>query len=163
MGYTHYFSINKEAAFGRTAEYEQKYQLALRQCARIAKNYNARLKAVDKKHPNRLSGFTVHTPISKYGGLHINGTAEFAHEDFCLREHFTQNQGGFCKTARKPYDVVITACLITLKHYLGQGFQVESDGLASDWIEGLELAKKVTRIKTLDIPATIYRKFEVIE
>jgi len=46
----------------------------------------------------------------------------------------------FCKTADKPYDIVVVACLTVLaaKH----GFDVSSDGNARDWEDGVKLASK---------------------
>ncbi|MEM1353878.1 MAG: hypothetical protein AAGH88_03240 [Planctomycetota bacterium] len=48
----------------------------------------------------------------------------------------------FCKTNRKPYDLLVTAALVALKHHF-QGIKVLSDGQASDWEEGLALTKRV--------------------
>ncbi|MEM7625887.1 MAG: hypothetical protein AAF333_09675 [Planctomycetota bacterium] len=48
----------------------------------------------------------------------------------------------FCKTARKPYDLLVTAALIALKHHFPD-VNVVSDGDASDWQEGLELSRHV--------------------
>jgi len=155
MGYTHYYQVNKKAIQGNTEKLEAKYQLALKKCQAIAKAYNSELKAIDVKHPNRLSGYTVHSKPGQYGGLFINGTGEHAHEDFCLREHLKENASEFCKTAHKPYDQVVVACLIVLKHYLGPAFEVNSDGDACDWKDGLSLAKQVTKLKTLKVPKSI--------
>jgi hypothetical protein len=148
MGYTHYWDFN----FKKTNE--EDYQLALRQCQRIIRRHNKKLKSIDSKHPDRLSGYSVHTIVGRYKGLHFNGTKELSHEDFSLREHLRENQGGFCKTARKPYDVCVVACLIILKHYLKDGFQCESDGQHYDWIDGLNLANQLG-IKGLKIPESI--------
>lgn len=153
MGYTHYWNVNKIR--GQASQQEKDYQLAIRQCQRIILKYNKEMKDLDLKHPDRLSGYSAHTKVKQYGGLNINGVGELAHETFSMREHFGENESDFCKTALKPYDTVVVACLITLKHYLGQGFSVDSDGDAADWQAGLELAKRVTRIKTLKIPASI--------
>lgn len=46
----------------------------------------------------------------------------------------------FCKTARKPYDIVVTACLTFLAH--DYGFEVSSDGDSEEWVEGVALAAK---------------------
>lgn len=148
MGYTHYWNFN----FKKTNELD--YKLALRQCQRIIRRHNRELKAEDVKHPSRLSGYSVHTKVGKYTGLHFNGTKDMGHEDFSLREHLIENTGGFCKTAQKPYDVCVVACLIILKHYLKEGFTCESDGQHFDWIDGLTLAKRLG-IKGLSIPNTI--------
>lgn len=145
MGYTHYWTFKKPAK-GQTAKIEAKYQLAIKQCNKIIKAYSAEF--------GGLSGYSAHA--KGYGGLHVNGSRENAHEDFSIREHFSQNDtGNFCKTAQKPYDVVVVACLIVLKHYLQDNIQVDSDGEKSDWIDGLNLATKVLKLKTLNIPVSI--------
>jgi hypothetical protein len=145
MGYTHYWSF--EAPKRGTAQVvEKNYQRAIKQCNKIIKHYAA-------QHGG-LSGYSAHA--KGYGGLHVNGSRENAHEDFIVREHFSQNDtGDFCKTAQKPYDVVVVACLIVLKHYLPDNIQVDSDGEKSDWINGLELARKVLKLKSLQIPVSI--------
>lgn len=48
----------------------------------------------------------------------------------------------FCKTAHKPYDVVVTACLAYLA--ARYGYDISSDGDASDWEAGTDLANKVS-------------------
>lgn len=34
----------------------------------------------------------------------------------------------FCKTARKPYDTAVTACLLLAKHHFGSAIEITSDG-----------------------------------
>lgn len=148
MGYTHYWDF-RPVPKGKAQETEEIYQLALRQCQRVLRAYNAEIKAQDPKHFARLSGYSVHTKVQEYGGLMFNGTQDQAHEDFTLREHFSENEGGFCKTARKPYDVCVVACLVVLKHYLGNSFNWSSDGREHELIEGRELAKRILKIKDL--------------
>jgi hypothetical protein len=46
----------------------------------------------------------------------------------------------FCKTAHKPYDVVVTACLTFLQ--ADYGFEVSSDGDIDDWDAGVKLAEE---------------------
>lgn len=46
----------------------------------------------------------------------------------------------FCKTAQKPYDVVVTAVLTMLA--TTYGFRVSSDGDIEDWQAGIELAER---------------------
>lgn len=109
MGYTHYWGFRTPAK-GKAEETEKAYQKAIKECQKIAQSYHL---AQPKGSCTRLSGYTAYSKT--YGGLHINGARDMAHEDFCMREHFNQNKSGFCKTARKPYDIVVTACLIVLK------------------------------------------------
>lgn len=47
----------------------------------------------------------------------------------------------FCKTERKPYDVMVTAALIIAKHHLGDDIDVESDGGDEDWKAGRVLVQ----------------------
>lgn len=147
MGYTHYWDF-KPAPRGQAKAVEQKYIKALLDCQRIVLAYS--------KVNGGLSGFSAHTKLGEYGGLKLNGSGPDAHEDFVLREHYKQNEGGgFCKTAGKPYDTVVVACLIVLKHRLGAQFEAHSDGEHADWAAGLQLAKSILGLKTLKIPETI--------
>ena len=128
MGFSHYWNFKKPKG-KRAAEIEDKYKRALVECAHIAHAWQR-----DAQDWERLSGYTAHCKPGTYGGLLINGKGDEAHEDFALREHFRENEGfGFCKTARKPYDTVVTACLALLKYRLGDAIEVSSDGDASDW------------------------------
>ena len=45
----------------------------------------------------------------------------------------------FCKTAQKPYDIVVTQCLVVLKHFLGDDIQVNSDGGKEGFEEAIQL------------------------
>lgn len=161
MGYTHYWSF-KKAPKGQAAKIETDYQLAIRQCQRIIKTYNDRMRKIDEKHPDRLSGYSAHTKVKQYGGLNFNGTGELSHEQFTMREHFSQNENDFCKTARKPYDTVVVACLIVLKHYLKDCFEVSSDGDFKDWETGLDFASEVLRIKDLKNPLSSSSILELV-
>lgn len=143
MGYTHSFRFNKISGPKGTADaIEAKYQKALLECQRIVKRF------YDEN--GGISGFTAHTTIGKYGGIEVNGKGDDAHEMFSLREHFRQNLENdfipFCKTARKPYDTVVVACLALLKYRLGDAITISSDGDAGDWWDGVVLARTVTRL-----------------
>lgn len=164
MGYTHYYSFKEVKPIkGKHQDIEKRYQLAVRQCQRIVKAYNKEIKATDVKHPDRLAGYSAHTKVNDYLGLDFNGTGDLGHENFYLCDHWSANDNfNFCKTAQKPYDIVVVACLITLHHYIGDLMEIGSDGDASDWVDGLELAKKVLKIKNLNIPSTINRRLEVV-
>jgi len=49
----------------------------------------------------------------------------------------------FCKTAYKPYDVVVTAILIRAKQIYGSCVKISSDGDWQDWQAGRELYERV--------------------
>jgi len=42
----------------------------------------------------------------------------------------------FCKTAFKPYDLAVIACLIVFKHHFGNEFKVTTDGGDQHWFDG---------------------------
>jgi len=141
MGYTHYWQF-KAAPRGQANAIETEYQRAMQDCQRVIRQYY--------KENGGLSGYSAHTAIGAYGGLNVNGKGEEGHETFAMREHFSQNLEdsgfGFCKTARKPYDLVVTACLAILKHRLGACIEVSSDGDAQEWRDGVAYARKVARL-----------------
>lgn len=152
MGYTHYFTFKKDRATP-AKEREVSYQLAVRQCQRILRYYNKQFQSGDIE---RLSGYSAHCKTGSYHGINFNGAGEYAHENLLLREHFNQNESfNFCKTARKPYDTCVTACLIVLKHYLGDNVDIGSDGERTDWIAGLFLVRSALTLKTIQIPNTV--------
>lgn len=161
MGYTHYWTFKKQ--LGQTSKTELRYQKAIKKCNLVIQSYNNDLKKIDSKHPDRLSGFSAHVKKGSYGGLFINGTEDLSHEDFTIREHFSQNFGfqkgfNFCKTAQKPYDIAVVACLIILQHYLKDAIEVSSDGDATDWFPGLKIAIYYSKIKGLKVPENIDRR-----
>lgn len=45
---------------------------------------------------------------------------------------------GFCKTARRPYDIAVCVSLMVIKHHLGSGFRISSDGGFEEWSEAIE-------------------------
>lgn len=48
----------------------------------------------------------------------------------------------WCKTARLPYDVVVCAALMRVRHYFGEVL-VQSDGKAKDWEDAVRLYRTV--------------------
>lgn len=120
------------------------------------------MRKVDRSDERHLSGYTAHTKPGQYGGLMINGKGENGHEDFSLREHFSQNESDFCKTARKSYDVVVTACLIILKHYLKDNITIGSDGGASDWSPGYCLARFGAKIDNINYPKELRHELYIL-
>lgn len=158
MGYTHYFTF-KPIKRGTTIATNNAYKKAILDCQKIVRAYSVA--------NGGIAGFAAHTEPGTYGGLQFNGSRENAHEDFVLREHYKQNleerYGGFCKTAAKPYDVVVVACLCVLKHHLGAQIDVASDGNTADWNLGLELARRVLKLPKLQMPDGIRRaKLQVL-
>lgn len=95
-------------------------------------------------------------------GLFLNGVGEDAHETFCVIQNrpleFNKQGWDFCKTARKPYDVIVTAALCYLESCWTDQFSVGSDGDDTDWDEGLTLARRALPEKgnVLRIPSEVH-------
>lgn len=144
MGYTHYLKINKLTPKKGNADLnEKRYQRAIRDCQRVIRAYS--------KLNGGLSGYSAHTQLGKYGGINVNGSRENAHEDFTLAEHFRDNEDfSFCKTAAKPYDVIVVACLSILAHRMKGVVKVSSDGENVDWDEGVAMARRITKLKIIN-------------
>lgn len=94
----------------------------------------------------------------------FNGVGEDAHETFVLlRTRAKAWPGGclgadFTKTARKPYDIAVTACLCYLAS-VSETHSVSSDGKGANFVAGLDAARKALPRKAniLDIPMDIMR------
>lgn len=50
---------------------------------------------------------------------------------------------GSCKTAFRPYDVAVTACLLIARHRFGDPIQVKTDGEDAQWIDAKEVCQSV--------------------
>lgn len=75
--------------------------------------------------------------------ISFNGSAA-RHEDFETAA-FADDSKGFCKTRRKPYDAVVGAVLLRIRHY-NRNFRIESDGDwddADEWVPVRALYRKV--------------------
>jgi hypothetical protein len=151
MGYTHYWEF-KKVPRGEAVQIEKAYQKAIIECTKVIQYYSREF--------DGLSGFSAHAPLGLYRGLEVNGSERVGKcEPFSLPERYSLNKRPeFCKTNAYPYDTVVVACLIILKHRLGDLIEVNSDGHRDDWNDGLVLARKVLGLKRLAIPRSIHPK-----
>ena len=96
--------------------------------------------------------------------IRFNGAGDEGHETFYiqrirepLKEWQTRTDLGwsFCKTAAKPYDVAVVACLAYLESC--QGFSVASDSDAEDWAAGVKLARRALQelADRIDLPKQV--------
>ena len=70
----------------------------------------------------------------------FNGAKAESYETFFFPRHY-DGDFNFCKTAYKPYDIVVCGALIVLKHYMPK-LKVSSDGGEEDWAPAVALAQK---------------------
>ncbi len=147
MGYTHYWTFKQPTMTARAVILEARYQRAVVLCNRMIHAWS--------KQFGGLAGYSAHT-LGKYSGTDFNGSRENGHENFVLREMLHLNESfNFCKTAQKPYDTLVKACLLILKSKLGDAIEISSDGNVQDWIAGLALAKQSTGLKRIYVPDSI--------
>jgi hypothetical protein len=134
MGYTHYWNKGTEKID------EDSYAKALKAMRKIVKANKAILAngAGDKDtSPDYIDGLT------------FNGIEGDSHESFSVPEKASEfERGDFCKTAMKPYDIVVVACLTVLHNYC-PSMGIGSDGNADELEDGLKLAQKILKNKNL--------------
>ena len=130
MGYTHYFYRPETLD-------PEKFKAASEDCKKLTISLNI---------PIQFECDDPEPPIFNELAIRFNGVNDDGHETFLVEQKFIphyyrQEKNGklfaFCKTARKPYDTAVTACLIILKHHFGDDFVVTSDGYTEEWQDGL--------------------------
>jgi hypothetical protein len=137
MGYTHYFAYDPEAEPFITA-----WPRMLRDAQLIAAYASGELGV------RLANGFGDGSPQLDSRRIWLNGCAEgdLRHESFLIEGTGYENQRGgrglhaarwvrgFCKTARKPYDIAVTSILLRFRHLAPEAFVIASDGgWEDDW------------------------------
>jgi len=89
--------------------------------------------------------------VFAFDHIAFNGVGADAHETFWINRDIDGDGWSFCKTARKPYDRIVVACLIYLASRWD--YKVDSDGDKADWAGGLSLLSEV--LPGIVIPANI--------
>jgi hypothetical protein len=95
------------------------------------------------------------------GAILFNGLGDAAHETFGfpLAPFAGKPEFNFVKTAMKPYDAVVTACLIVARdHFTPAELEISSDGTWDAWRAGRDLYIQVLERQAnnpLDVPAAI--------
>lgn len=117
MGYSHYM-------FQRGMWSDARVRAAIRDMVEIVRRCEIPL-AGPSGDPNTV-------PLIRNLSIRFNGVGPDSHEEFWFGQGCTDPDSGFwfCKTAEKPYDVVVAACLLAAKHHLGRRVEISSDG---DW------------------------------
>jgi hypothetical protein len=141
MGYTHYYQISNKGN-------EERFKKAKEDIIKIL-----------KKSPVKLGDGGGDRPISKedYSSyISFNGIGDNSHETFYLPDKLSDLKQpdyakdkndifvfNFTKTAHKPYDVVVTACLTVLRFHLRSGAIISGDGGEEGFEEGMKLAASI--------------------
>jgi hypothetical protein len=133
VGYTHYFT-----KAGTTRDDALKFEMFARGARTIieyATNQD-NIQLADAMG-EKLGAWEISNEVVSF-----NGYGADSHETFFWDANGTGFN--FCKTARKPYDAVVTACLIHLKDVYGDAVDIGSDGYWSEWSDGARLYRNAT-------------------
>ena len=146
MGYTHYWDIKKKSTaetrknFASAVEEIKKIYASLPRTTQSAGGYYPRHKVVIK------NGMGVGNPTFNDHLINFNGNAKNGtdHEGFHIDLN-GRNEWNFCKTARKPYDLLVCCSLIALaNNSTTELFKFSSDGTLADWKQAIALYTSVT-------------------
>ena len=142
--YTHYFSIDTK-------------KISQARWERVCRTISLMVYEYGQEHGG-IAGFSAHSKPGKYGGVSFNGSRSNGHEPFELRAEIDKQEGrGFCKTARKPYDVLVVAALCTLQLEFGAELvKVGSDGDYPEWVAGAEYASRILGVR-VPVPVGVTR------
>jgi hypothetical protein len=124
MGYTHYWKTGTEF----TAEQWKQVMKLTREIIQLSSV------DVHKEYDD------PEAPVITKTLIRFNGVDEDGHETFWVEPG--KVDFAFCKTARKPYDEIVVACLMMMED-INRGFSWSSDGDAEDHREGLALYNAV--------------------
>ena len=137
MGYTHSFTPKKATP--------EKWNEFVQQCKQLKDGLQMYSESAcgcyeDKKILIRGGGGTGRAIFNKEE-VWFNGDTKrgLEHETFWTEPNLDEWQ--FCKTARKPYDLLVCAVLIAAKNILG--YEVTSNGNLEDWKQAIDLYSEV--------------------
>jgi len=142
MGYTHYF--RKVSPTREDSRRFEMFAFGARRIIDYARTYD-NIEIADAMG-ERLDMFEINED-----SVSFNGYGADAHETFFWNKEAVGVN--FCKTAYKPYDAVVTACLIHLKDVYGDAIEIGSDGDWSEWRDGATLYRNATGL-TAENPFT---------
>ena len=134
MGYTHYYKLNRAAL--TPAELAKGFELAAKEIRSLKQYLPKEIKI--------RGGLGEDQAIISDNAIWFNGDAKngLDHETFSVYRdadplYPNRNEDSFCKTARKPYDVLVCCALISLKRHLRGAFSFTSDGDLEDWASAI--------------------------
>lgn len=132
MGYTHWYKYGIPVVSAESFKAIAADARALREAARDLKGVR--------------SEFVLY---SDEGRFVLNGIEGEWGEDFVYRAGSTIKGGGFsgepkifwCKTARRPYDAIVAAVWIALKHHFGEDIVLYTEGRLEDpgWSDAFDI------------------------
>ena len=134
MGYTHYWTP-KKVSFGTWLDFLKKAKKLKDNLPQFSENAGGYYATKDAD--TKLCGWDgTGAPIFSIDRICFNGDAEYEvdHETFLIGPEETE--WNFCKTARKPYDLMVCAMLLLAHNELG--YEISSDGDYDDWKHSID-------------------------
>jgi hypothetical protein len=129
MGYTHYWTFNRAAL--SPEELATGFKLAAEEIKTLKRYLPKDLKICGGLGHGRAE--ITHDHIWFNGDGQTDSDHETFSIDLSAQEDEPALKRGFCKTARKPYDLLVCCALISLKRHLSSAFNFTSDGDREDW------------------------------
>jgi hypothetical protein len=111
--------------------------------------YEAIIKDIKKVLPFVLGDFEIAgfdgkgRAMMEKGRINFNGLGDEGHENFYFPRMHGSNQFNFTKTARKPYDLLVTICLSIMKVHMPVGIHVVTDGENEDWEPAFKICSNI--------------------
>lgn len=130
MGYTHYFTQKKQPTDEQWHQLCQQVTVVVKL---IRKMPEYRFSVCDGLGEKKIR--LVEELFTDNGRtIAFNGDARLGldHETFLLSQK-CDTSFNFCKTARKPYDFLVTAILILVNHHCPDCYRICSDGEKQEW------------------------------
>jgi len=157
MGYTHYWTY-KPNQIKDTEELRKKFLVA-RNVIKVARGIISRNPFI---HRGQAGGYYDNVPCIIRGGLgegrpminesqvwfNGDGKMNMDHETFSIRWYDDSNPNGFgfCKTNRKPYDLLVCVSLLAFQHAFDNPdvFTFSSDGDNAEWQTAKDVFTSIT-------------------
>ncbi|KAJ5969797.1 hypothetical protein N7501_006045 [Penicillium viridicatum] len=127
MGYTHYYAIHG----WETPEWQKAWAQLIQDVPNIIKEARVPLSG-----PTEDEDKITPVVVDSEKGIDLNGVRGNAHELFILCK---PGEWTFCKTARKPYDVVVTSILLRIWMLALKNLDLGSDGGYENWADARDL------------------------
>lgn len=147
MGYTHYWKPKGKVNEEQYAKAIEDIKVIVKRCAPVLANWAGDFgTSPEFETAIRFNGIDYTSQIADEGKK-----GDHSHETFSL-PLTPPSESNCCKTARKPYDHVVVACLAVLAEV--EGMDVQSDGYKAEWEDGVALATAALG-RPVAIPSTI--------
>lgn len=148
MGYTHYFQQKKPVNDEQWAAFQHDAEILLNY---IKKETDIVLESNDD------NGILINDQRVNLNG---DSSCDLDHETFYLEKDY--RDFNFCKTARKPYDLVVCALLLLAHKHMPQHHDIGSDGSLAEWKEAMRLNAKLFN-DAYHLPREVESSLEVEE